>query len=159
LGTQAVSSTVTQWTNIGQVATNGLEIGFKQQLNTQWSTFLNYTYTDAKIQTGAEKGLQLSFVPFSVAQIGVTYANKGWEANLSTNYNSGTRSAFFNNSGQTSTDFIPSFLNLDLGGRIPLSENVGLNLYVENLADIQYEKVNRIYSPGRTFRAGVSVNF
>jgi outer membrane receptor protein involved in Fe transport len=159
LGTQAVSSTVTQCTNIGQVATNGLEIGFKQQLTPQWSTFLNYTYTDAKIQTGAEKGLQLSFVPFSVAQIGVTYANKGWEANISTNYNSGTRRAFFDNPGQTSTDFIPSFLNLDLGGRIPLSENVGLNLYVENLADVQYEKVNRIYSPGRTFRAGVSANF
>jgi vitamin B12 transporter len=159
LGTQAVSSTVTQWTNIGQVATNGLEIGFKQQLTPQWSTFLNYTYTDAKIQTGAEKGLQLSFVPFSVAQLGVTYANKGWEANLSTNYNSGTRRAFFNNPGQTSTDFIPSFLNLDLSGRIPLSENVGLNLYVENLADVQYEKVNRIYSPGRTFRAGISATF
>ncbi len=159
LGTQAVSSTVTQWTNIGQVATNGLEIGFKQKLTPEWSTFVNYTYTDAKIQTGAEKGLQLSFVPFSVAQLGVAYANKGWEVNLSTNYNSGTRRTFFNNPGQTSTDFIPSFLNLDLGGRIPLSENVGLNLYVENLADIQYEKVNRIYSPGRTFRAGVSANF
>jgi vitamin B12 transporter len=159
LATQAVSSTVTQWTNIGQVATNGLEISFKQKLTPEWSTFVNYTYTDAKIQTGAEKGLQLSFVPFSVAQLGVAYANKGWEVNLSTNYNSGTRRTFFNNPGQTSTDFIPSFLNLDLGGRIPLSENVGLNLYIENLADIQYEKVNRIYSPGRTFRAGVSANF
>ena len=136
-----------------------MEIGFKQQLSPQWSTFVNYTYTDAKIQTGAERGLQLSFVPYSVAQLGVGYANQGWEVNLSTNYNSGTRRTFFNNPGQTSTDFIPSFLNLDLGARIPVSENVGVNLYIENLADVQYEKVNRIYSPGRTFRAGVSANF
>ena len=159
LATQAISSTVTQWANIGQVATNGLEIGFKQQLSPKWSGFVNYTYTDAKIQTGAERGLQLAFVPYSVAQLGVGYANQGWEVNLSTNYNSGTRRAFFNNPGQTSTDFISSFLNLDLGARIPVSENVGVNLYIENLADVQYEKVNRIYSPGRTFRAGVSANF
>jgi vitamin B12 transporter len=159
IATQAISPTVTQWTNIGQVATNGLELGLKQQLTPQWSTFANYTYTDAKIQTGAERGLQLALVPYSVAQLGVSYANKGWEFNLLTNYNGGTRRAFFNNPGQVSTNFVPSFLNLDLSARVPVSENVGLNFYVENLADVQYEKVNRIYSPGRTFRAGVSANF
>ncbi|WP_373542844.1 TonB-dependent receptor plug domain-containing protein [Chamaesiphon sp.] len=159
LATQAISPTVTQWQNIGQVATNGLEIGFKQQLSKQWSAFVNYTYTDAKIQSGAERGLQLAFVPYSVAQLGIGYANNGWELNLATNYNSGTRRAFFTNPGQTTTDFIPSFLNLDVGVRIPVSENIGVNLYVENLADVQYEKVNRIYSPGRTFRAGISANF
>jgi outer membrane cobalamin receptor len=159
IATQAVSPTVTQWQNIGQVATNGVEIGFKQQLAPQWSTFVNYTYTDAKIQTGAERGSQLGLVPFSVAQLGVGYANRGWEVNLSSNYNGGTRRAFFNNPGQTSTGFVPSFLNLDLGARIPINENIGVNLYVENLANVQYEKVNRIYSPGRTFRAGVSASF
>jgi vitamin B12 transporter len=159
IATQAVSPTVTQWQNIGQVATNGIEIGFKQQLSPQWSTFVNYTYTDAKIQTGAERGSQLALVPFSVAQLGVGYANRGWEVNLSSNYNGGTRRAFFNNPGQTSTGFVPSFLNLDLGARIPINENVGVNLSVENLANVQYEKVNRIYSPGRTIRAGVSASF
>jgi vitamin B12 transporter len=159
LATQAISPTVTQWANIGQVATNGLEIGFKQQITPQWSAVANYTYTDAKIQSGAERGLQLSFVPYSVAQVGIGYANRGWEVNLLANYNAGTRRTFFNNPGQVSTDFIPSFLNLDLGARIPVSENVGINLYVENLADVQYEKVNRIYSPGRTYRVGVSANF
>jgi vitamin B12 transporter len=159
LATQAISPTLTQWANIGQVSTNGLEIGFKQQLTPQWSAFANYTYTDAKIQTGAERGLQLALVPYSVAQLGIGYANRGWEVNLLTNYNAGTRRAFFGNSGQTSTSFVPSFLNLDLGARIPVGENVGINLYVENLADVQYEKVNRIYSPGRTYRVGISANF
>jgi vitamin B12 transporter len=159
LATQAISPTVTQWANIGQVFTNGLEIGFKQQITPQWSAVANYTYTDAKIQSGAERGLQLSFVPYSVAQLGIGYANRGWEVNLLTNYNAGTRRTFFNNPGQVNTSFIPSFLNLDLSARIPVSENVGINLYVENLADVQYEKVNRIYSPGRTYRIGVSANF
>jgi outer membrane cobalamin receptor len=159
LATQAVSSTVTQWANIGQVSTNGIEIGFKQQLSPQWSAFANYTYTDAKIQTGTDRGLQLALVPYSVAQLGIGYTHKGWEVNLLTNYNAGTRRSLFTSANQTSTDFVPSFLNLDLSARIPVGENVGLNLYVENLADVQYEKVNRIYSPGRTYRIGVSANF
>jgi vitamin B12 transporter len=159
IATQAISPTVTQWTNIGQVATNGLEIGFKQQLSPQWFTFLNYTYTDAKIQSGAERGLQLALVPYSVAQLGIGYANRGWEVNLLTNYNAGTRRALFAAPGQTTTDFVPPFLNLDLTARVPVNENIGLNFAIENLADVQYEKVNRIYSPGRTFRAGVSANF
>jgi outer membrane receptor protein involved in Fe transport len=91
--------------------------------------------------------------------VGVGYANNGWETNLSTNYNGGTRRTFFVNPGQTNTSFVPSFLDFDLSARVPISENVGLNLYIDNLADVQYEKVNRIYSPGRTFRAGVSANF
>jgi vitamin B12 transporter len=159
LATQAISPTVTQWSNIGQVATNGLEIGFKQQLTPQWATFLNYTYTDAKIQSGADRGLQLALVPYSVAQLGVGYANKGWEANLAANYNAGTRRALFASPGQAATSFVPAFLNLDLNARVPVSEHVGLNFAVENLADVQYEKVNRIYSPGRTYRAGVSASF
>jgi outer membrane cobalamin receptor len=159
IATQAISPTVTQWTNIGQVATNGLEIGFKQQLSSQWFTFLNYTYTDAKIQSGAEQGLQLALVPYSVAQLGIGYADRGWEVNLLTNYNAGTRRAFFTSPGQTTTNFVPPFLNLDLTARVPVNANVGLNFAIENLADVQYEKVNRIYSPGRTFRAGVSANF
>jgi vitamin B12 transporter len=159
LATQAISPTVTQWTNIGKVATNGLEIGFKQQLSPQWFTFLNYTYTDAKIQSGAEQGLQLALVPYSVAQLGIGYAHNGWEVNLLTNYNAGTRRAFFTTPGQTTTNFVPPFLNLDLTARVPVNDNIGLNLAIENLADVQYEKVNRIYSPGRTFRAGVSANF
>jgi vitamin B12 transporter len=30
---------------------------------------------------------------------------------------------------------------------------------LENLADVRYEKVNRLYQPGLTFRLGVSANF
>jgi vitamin B12 transporter len=159
IATQAISPTVTQWTNIGQVATNGLEIGFKQQLSPQWFTFLNYTYTDAKIQSGVDRGLQLALVPYSVAQLGIGYTNQGWEVNLLTNYNAGTRRALFASPGQATTAFVPPFLNLDLTARVPVNDNIGLNFAIENLADVQYEKVNRIYSPGRTFRAGVSANF
>jgi vitamin B12 transporter len=145
-----------QWTNIGLVNTNGLEAALRLRIAREWSTFINYTYTDARIESGIEKGLQLSTVPYSVAQMGIGYESNGWQLNLIASYNSGSRRALFNLPGQSTTDFSPSWLNLDLGGRIPITRNLGLNVFVENLAGVEYEKVNRIYQPGRTFRIGVS---
>ncbi|OYD90152.1 TonB-dependent receptor [Nostoc sp. 'Peltigera membranacea cyanobiont' 210A] len=148
-----------KWANIGLVDTNGLEAALQLKIATGWSTFLNYTYTDAQIKTGTEKGLQLGLIPYSVLQTGVGYQNSGWQANLYVTYNSGARRSIFVNSTDKPTDFAPSFVNLDLSGRIPLTSNLGLTVYLENLLSEQYERVNRIYSPGFTFRLGLSANF
>lgn len=148
-----------KWTNIGLVDTNGLEAALQLKIAAGWSTFLNYTYTDAQIKTGTEKGLQLGLIPYSVLQTGVGYQNSGWQANLYVTYNSGARRSIFANSTDKPTDFAPSFVNLDLSGRIPLTSNLGLTVYLENLLGEQYERVNRIYSPGFTFRVGLTANF
>jgi outer membrane cobalamin receptor len=145
-----------KWQNIGLVDTNGLEAALQLKFASNWSTFVNYTYTDAKIQTGTEKGLQLGLIPYSVMQTGIGYQNSGWQANLYVTYNSGARRAFFNRTGESPTDFAPSFLNLNFSGRIPITANLGLKFYLENLLGEQYERVNRIYSPGFTFRVGLS---
>ncbi|QLE58423.1 TonB-dependent siderophore receptor [Nostoc sp. TCL26-01] len=145
-----------RWANIGLVDTNGLEAALQLKVARNWSTFLNYTYTDAQIKTGSERGLQLGLIPYSVLQTGIGYQNSGWQANLYLTYNSGARRAFFNRTGETPTDFAPSFVNLDLSGRIPLSPTLGLSVYLENLLGEQYERVNRIYSPGFTFRLGLT---
>jgi vitamin B12 transporter len=149
-----------RWENVGLVDTNGLEAALQLKLARDWSTFINYTYTDAEIKTGTEKGLQLGLIPYSLLQAGVGYQKDGWQANLYLTYNSGTRRSIFNNAaaGEKNTDFSPSFVNLDLSGRIPVSKNLGLTVYLENLFDEQYEKVNRIYSPGFTFRLGLTAN-
>ncbi len=148
-----------KWANIGLVDTNGLEAALQLRIAAGWSTFLNYTYTDSQIKTGSERGLQLGLIPYSVLQSGVGYENAGWQANLYVTYNSGARRAFFTNPDDKTTDFAPSFVNLDLSGRIPLTRNLGLTVYLENLLGEQYERVNRIYSPGFTFRLGLSANF
>ncbi len=72
-------------------------------------------------------------------------------------YHSGARRSTFANTslGEKATDFAPSFFNLDFSARIPLSSNLGLMVYLENLLGEQYERVNRIYSPGFTFRLGL----
>lgn len=149
-----------RWQNVGLVDTNGLEAGLQLKLARDWSTFINYTYTDAEIKTGTERGLQLGLIPYSLLQGGIGYQKNGWEANLYLTYNSGTRRAVFANTaaGERPTDFSPSFVNLDLSGRIPVNKNLGLTFYLENLLGEQYEKVNRIYSPGFTFRLGLSAS-
>ncbi len=154
----AVDSTTRTWINIGLVDTNGLEAALQLKIAREWSTFLNYTYTDAQIKTGAERGLQLGLIPYSLLQTGIGYQKNGWQANLYATYNSGTRRSVFSRNipGERSTDFAPSFFNLDFSGRIPLNKNLGLTFYLENLLGEQYERVNRIYSPGFTFRLGLS---
>ena len=149
-----------KWENVGLVDTNGLEAALRLQISPRWSSFLNYTYTDAQIKTGTQAGLQLGLIPYSVAQSGISYRNSGWEGNLYLTYNSGMRRALFTNTaaGQTPTDFSPSFLNLDLSSKIPLTNNTAMTIYLENLLGEQYEKVNRIYSPGFTLRVGVTAN-
>ncbi|MBH8566902.1 TonB-dependent receptor [Nostoc sp. CENA67] len=149
-----------RWVNIGLVDTNGLEAALQLKIASSWSTFLNYTYTDAQIKTGPERGLQLGLIPYSLLQVGVGYQNSGWQANLYATYNSGARRSVFANTsaGDKTTDFAPSFFNLDFSGRIPLTSNLGLSVYLENLLDEQYERVNRIYSPGFTFRLGLTSN-
>lgn len=148
-----------RWANIGLVNTNGLEAALRWQIAPEWSTFLNYTYTDARIASGLEEGLQLGFVPFSVAQLGVGYQSGGWQVNLFASYFSGARRTFFTNPDDNPRDFTPSWLNLDLGLRVPLFSNLALTFFVENLADVSYEKSNRIYHPGRTYRIGITSNF
>ncbi|MBW4634781.1 MAG: TonB-dependent receptor [Iphinoe sp. HA4291-MV1] len=147
-----------RWANIGLVDTNGFEAALRWKIASGWSTFLNYTYTDAKIQTGAEKGLQLGLIPYSVASAGIGYESGGWQANLYTTYYSGARRAIYTRVGDATTDFSPSFFNLDFSARVPVTRNLGLTVYLENLLDEQYERVNRIYSPGFTFRLGVTAN-
>ncbi len=153
-----------QWQNIGQVNTNGVEASLKWKISPEFSSFLNYTYTDAKItssRTASEVGLQLGTVPYSVGKLGVSYASNGWQANLFFNYSSGSRRALFSNAaaGQTITDFSPSYLSLDFNAKAPLSKNLALTLNLENLTDNSYEKTNRIYQPGLTYRVGLQASF
>jgi vitamin B12 transporter len=153
-----------RWENVGQVNTNGIEAALKWQISPEFSSFLNYTYTDAKItisKTASEVGLQLATVPYSVAKLGVGYNSNGYQANLFFNYSSGSRRSVFalGTAGQTANDFSPAYLSLDLNTKVPLNKNLFVTLNLENLIDQSYEKTNRIFQPGLTYRLGLQASF
>ena len=151
-----------RWENVGQVNTNGIEAALKLQITPEFSSFLNYTYTDAKIissRTAAEVGLQLATVPYSVAKLGVNYNSNGYQANLFFNYYSGSRRAVFAATGVSATEFSPAYLSLDFNAKVPLYKDISLTLSLENLTDQSYEKTNRIYQPGLTYRLGLQASF
>ncbi|MFM7472128.1 MAG: TonB-dependent receptor plug domain-containing protein, partial [Nodosilinea sp.] len=148
-----ISVVAGRWTNVGLVNTHGLEASLRWQIMPQLAALMNYTYTNARIETGVEQGLQLSTIPFSVAQFGINYEWDGLELNLYANYNSGSRRALFSAPGVDTREFSRDWLNLDFNLRAPISQNLALLIYLENLADVSYERVNRIYQPGLTFRA------
>jgi vitamin B12 transporter len=151
--------TITQWQNIGQVSTNGLELALKYQFTPAWRSFLNYTYIDARIGTGVDTGLQLAAIPFSVAQFGVGYDRMGWQVNLSANYYSGSRRSVFASSASLTREFSPSWLNIDLNARVPITPQIGITAYLQNLFGGTYEKTNRLYEPGTTFRVALDASF
>lgn len=151
-----------RWENVGQVSTNGIEAGIKWKISPEFSSFVNYTYTDAKItssKTASEVGLQLATVPYSVGKLGVSYDSNGWQANLFFNYYSGSRRAVFALPGVSATEFSPAYLSLDFSAKVPLYKNVALTVNLENLTDNSYEKTNRIYQPGLTYRIGLQASF
>ncbi|BAQ65365.1 TonB-dependent receptor domain-containing protein [Geminocystis sp. NIES-3709] len=151
-----------RWENVGKVETNGLEVVLQWQISPEFSSFLNYTYTSAEIVSSpipSEVGLQLSTLPYSVGTFGVGYSSNGYQANLFLNYYSGSRRALFALPGVSNTEFSPSYLSIDFNGQIPLAKNVFLTLNLENLSDRSYEKSNRIYQPGLTYRIGLQAYF
>jgi outer membrane receptor protein involved in Fe transport len=158
--TNRLSVQSNQWQNVGGVEVGGFESALKWQVAPQWNTFLNYTYTDARILSGQDKGLQDSLIPYSVAQAGVGYQHEGWQANLIANYSSGSRRAFFTLPGESTRDFTAPFVTLDLTGRVPLSRTTAVNVYLENLGGASFERVNRIYTPpGIVYRMGMETTF
>jgi vitamin B12 transporter len=151
-----------RWENVGQVSTNGIEAALKLQITPEFSSFFNYTYTDAKVtssRTASEVGLQLATVPYSVAKLGVNYNSNGYQANLFFNYYSGSRRALFAAPGVNPAEFSPAYLSLDFNAKVPLYKDLSLNLSLENLTDQSYEKTNRIFQPGLTYRIGLQASF
>ncbi len=151
-----------RWENVGQVSTNGLEVGVKWPFSSQFFGTLSYTYTDARITSSAipgEVGLQFTTLPYSVGRLGLGYQSEGWSVNLFGSYSSGARRALFTAPGVSNREFSPPWFNLELNLRAPLSSALTLTVHLENLADVAFEKVNRIFQPGLTYRVGLEGRF
>lgn len=167
--------------NFPRVQTSGFELSANWQFVPGWTLFATETYTDARIGQGfkdAYSQTQYPLVPFHSGRAGVSYDTPG-----------GLRAALFANfQGYRSSDplhigpgfaelpdpqgnpiphaaylgagaLLPGYTTLDLSVRVPLTENLALTGYIDNLTSTRYERNYGNGAPPINFRIGVKSTF
>ncbi len=173
--------------NFPQTKFTGFELSFDWRFAPGWTFFGTETYTDARITQGFKPELdqnQYPLVPYHSGQLGFTFASPGdWRFALFSNFQ-GLRpsdpyhlgpSVGFTPNGDLATfptgnlipnigylapgSLLPGYLTLDLTFHIPLSPNVALNGFLNNLTNLAYERNYGNGAPPANFTLGVETHF
>lgn len=143
--------------NIGRVRNRGLETALNLQLGKRWSTFVNYTINDPRIEEDSDPsaiGKELAFRAADSFNAGVTYATpQGFSASLLLRH----LSQFYAN--KSNTEEMPGYTTVDFKLKAALDANLTLNFQANNLFDRHYQIYPGYPSLGRNFQAGVSYRF
>ncbi|SDE81673.1 TonB-dependent receptor plug domain-containing protein [Sporomusa acidovorans] len=138
--TKSGATTVKQYINSDKVRINGLEFGLTKQLSDAWSSFVNYTYTDAKIVKSAiapeDIGEQLADVPKHMFNIGVNYSAGRWQGSLTGNYQSNSNEP--GKQGQKGYGTNESHFIVDTKVSYKMTKDTSISLSVDNLFDKKY---------------------
>lgn len=144
--------------NVSAVQVNGIEAALEGKTASAWRPYINYAYTDSKIDSNpnapATEGKRLNLVAKHKLNLGVTYApSSDWTARFSGRY-VGERYADLEN---TSTGHMPGYFVADLkiSKRVPLGQIVReaeLSLAVNNLFDKEYVSQKNVWAGTENFR-------
>ncbi len=143
--------------NIGKVRGQGLEAELNVQLAKNIYGFVNYTLNDSEIlddPNPAIEGNELPFAGTDVFNIGVAYENpEGVYVGL-----------FLKNVGDrltnsSNTQSLPSYTNIDLRARYPISDNLNATASWENIFDTDYEVFPGFPGLGSRFQIGLNASF
>jgi iron complex outermembrane recepter protein len=163
LGIQPVTGyTWQKYQNAGQGKTDGVELEFSHRLNSEWTSFLNYTYQRAVISSNsansASVGKLVQQAPERILNFGFDYKKDKWHGNLfasyiSKRYNNDDNSDSYNDVyGSYDPYFIVNTL-LEYGW----DKNNTVTFGVNNLFNRQYF----VYyvAPGRTYSVQMTHKF
>ncbi len=143
--------------NIGRVRSQGFETALNLQLSKRWSSFINYTINNAKIEEDSRasvKGNELRFSSANSVNAGVTYSTpQGISASLLLSH----LSEFY--ADDSNTEKMPGYTTVDFKLKAALDANLTLNFQANNIFDKQYQIYPGFPSLGRNFQAGVSYRF
>ncbi|BBB89397.1 MAG TPA: TonB-dependent receptor [Methylomusa anaerophila] len=135
--TNSAGRTVSQFINSGEARVNGLEFSLNKRWSDSWNSFLNYTYTDAKVTESIAApenvGKQMAAVPKNMFNIGFNYAKGPWQGSLTGNYVSETNDP--SKQGQTGYGTYEAYFTVDTKVSYKLSENTAVSLSIDNLFD------------------------
>lgn len=144
--------------NVSAVQVNGIEAALEGKTASAWRPYINYAYTDSKIDSNpnapATEGKRLNLVAKHKFNLGVTYApSADWTTRFSGRY-VGDRYADLEN---TSTGNMPGYFVADLkiSKRVPLGQLVRqaeLTLAVNNLFDKEYVSQKGVWAGAENFR-------
>ncbi|CQR74388.1 Colicin I receptor precursor [Sporomusa ovata DSM 2662] len=148
--TNVAGRTVYQYINSGKAKVNGLEIGLTKRLSQAWSSFLNYTYTDAQVtesSTAPENvDKQMANVPKNMFNVGFDYTQDRWQGSLIGSYLSETNSP--SKQGQTGYGTYESYFIVNTKISYKMTKDTMLSLSVDNLLDREY--YSYYVAPSRT---------
>ncbi|MBI5788795.1 MAG: TonB-dependent receptor [Candidatus Schekmanbacteria bacterium] len=150
--------------NVGEAESKGVEVEFKQQIDPNWSAFVNYTHNESKVTEEPDdptlKGKKMIYSPQNKAGFGVTY-------DLPKVFTGSVQGRYFDEQfadAQNSKDFtIPSYFVADckFTYHLPVNKNlIDITAGVNNIFDEKYTR----YRPGwleepRVFYAQLGYNF
>ena len=141
---------VKQYINSDKVRVNGLEIGLTKRLSDAWSSFVNYTYTDAKVVSSdiapENEGKQVDGVPKQLFKFGVDYAKDRWQGSLTGNYVSEANDP--SNLGKSGYGYYGSYFTVDTKVSYKMTKDTTISLSVDNLFNREY--YSYYLAPSRT---------
>lgn len=144
--------------NADKALIKGFEVGLNKQLNKKWSSFINYTYTDAQIteskNPAANVGKQMNDIAKCMLNFGLDYKNSKWQGNISGRRISDTKDDGSKSGSYGSYD--PVFL-VDTKISYAPNENSTLSLSIDNLFNKQYWSY--YLAPGRSTYVEYSYKF
>lgn len=154
-----------QFSNVGKVEVNGLELAMEAKLAGGWNPYVNYTYTDSRIKENpadpTTEGKHLQRVAPHKFNLGVTYApNNTWYGRISGRH---VAAYYFNDQNTTDARNPSHFVadakfgvNLPAGG---LASKLELTLAINNLFDKRYGEQQYERLDGRNVWLGLNARF
>lgn len=142
------------YANVQKTEAEGVEASAQIQVTDGLTVSANYTWTDARNASGANKGKQLSRRPEHMGNLLVDYrwAN-GFKSGIAVRYSGESFTSDAN------TVALSDYTLVDLRLSYPVNETVELYGRVENLFDEKYETVQNYGTAGRGAFGGVRIKF
>lgn len=148
--TKVAGRDVYQYINSGKARVNGFEIGMNKRLSDAWGSFVNYTYTEAKIVSSdvapENEGKQIAGVPKQLFKVGVDYTKGRWQGSLNGNYVSDANGS--TKIGESGYGYYGSYFTVDTKVSYKMTKDTTISLSVDNLLDRDY--YSYYLAPSRT---------
>ncbi|MFZ2266436.1 MAG: TonB-dependent receptor [Azonexus sp.] len=154
-----------QFSNVSKVAVNGLEFAMEGSFSGGWHPYVNYTYTDSKIEENPgdllTEGKRLQRVSPHKLNLGVTYApSDSWYGRISGRH----VAAYYFNDQNTADARNPAHFVADakIGVNLPtggFARKLELSLAINNLFDKRYGEQQYEYLDGRNIWLGLNARF